>query len=99
MKFSDKELKDFLEEKTLRYNSSSFLSDDPISIPHRFSKKEDIDISGFFSAVIPWRKRKANVVEGSHLSELMHDSRHVLILHHSHADFNRFQIFVYLTHH
>ena len=51
-KLSDKELKDFLEEKTLRYNSPSFIESDPISIPHGFSKKEDIEISGFLSAVI-----------------------------------------------
>src|SRR5258706_172008 len=97
MKFSDKELKDFLEEKTLRYNSSSFISDDPISIPHRFSKKEDIEISGFFSAVIAWGNRKAIVAAGSRLAELMDNSPHEFILHHSPADLNRFKKFVHRT--
>src|SRR5215212_1986308 len=96
-KFSDKELKDFLEEKTFQYNSPSFIADDPISIPHRFSKKEDIEISGFLSAVIAWGNRKAIVAAAGRLMELMDDSPHQFILHHTSSDLSRFKKFVHRT--
>ena len=40
-------LKDFLDKKVDEYNQPFFIHDDPISIPHRFSKKQDIEIAGF----------------------------------------------------
>jgi hypothetical protein len=44
------EIKDFLDEKAVQYNNPSFIETDPISIPHRFSSKEDIEIAGFLTA-------------------------------------------------
>jgi len=52
MKLSGKELKVFLDEKEELYNRPSFIEVDPISIPHKFSKKEDVEIAAFFSATI-----------------------------------------------
>ncbi len=97
MRFSDKELKDFLEEKTFQYNSAAFIAHDPISIPHRFSKKEDIEISGFLSAVIAWGNRKAIVAGGARLMELMDNSPHEFVLNHTATDLNRFKKFVHRT--
>ena len=50
------ELKDFLELKTIQYNNPNFIDLDPISIPHQFSIKEDIEISAFLVATISWGK-------------------------------------------
>lgn len=58
MRLSHSELLDFLEEKTKKYNTTSFIELDPISVPHRFSLKEDIEISGFIAATIAWGQRK-----------------------------------------
>ncbi|MDP4241058.1 MAG: TIGR02757 family protein, partial [Bacteroidota bacterium] len=44
------EMHSFLELKSMQYNKSAFIDSDPVSIPHRFSKKEDIEISGFLTA-------------------------------------------------
>lgn len=52
-----KELKVFLEEKHDQYNRPEFILDDPISIPHLFSKKEDIEIAGLLTATIAWGNR------------------------------------------
>jgi len=41
------ELKDFLDYKVAQYNKPDFVEHDPISIPHRYTLKEDIEISGF----------------------------------------------------
>ncbi len=51
-------LKEFLDEKVELYNRPSFVDCDPVSIPHRFTRKEDIEISGFLAATIAWGNRK-----------------------------------------
>ena len=53
-----KNLKDFLDSKVETYNHPSFIKDDPISIPHRFTQKQDIEIAGFFAAILAWGTRK-----------------------------------------
>lgn len=50
-------MRNLLEEKVLRFNSPDFIPFDPISIPHNFRKKEDIEISGFLVATIAWGQR------------------------------------------
>ncbi|MGB5239008.1 MAG: TIGR02757 family protein [Flavobacteriaceae bacterium] len=68
---NDKELKDFLEAKVYQYHQPEFLKDDPVSIPHRFSKKEDIEICGFLTATIAWGNRKSIIKSANRLMELM----------------------------
>jgi hypothetical protein len=41
------ELKDFLDEKVIQYNTLDFIESDPVQIPHLFTRKEDIEIAGF----------------------------------------------------
>ncbi|MBI3511454.1 MAG: TIGR02757 family protein [Bacteroidetes bacterium] len=65
------ELKDFLDAKVLQYNCESFIKNDPISIPHLFSKKEDVEIAGFFTATISWGQRPVIVRNAKKLMELM----------------------------
>ncbi|GHV00914.1 TIGR02757 family protein [Bacteroidia bacterium] len=55
------ELRETLETLCERYNNADFIADDPIGIPHRYSRQEDIEISGFLSATIAWGNRKAIV--------------------------------------
>ncbi len=52
------ELKEFLDAKVIQYNNPKFLESDPIQIPHRYSLKEDIEISAFLTATIAWGNRK-----------------------------------------
>ena len=51
-RLSHTELRDFLDEKFNRYNQPNFLDTDPLGIPHRFTKQQDIEIAGFLSATI-----------------------------------------------
>ncbi|MES2850772.1 MAG: TIGR02757 family protein [Bacteroidota bacterium] len=51
-------LKKILDEKYTQYNHPSFIADDPINIPHRFTKKQDIEIAGFFASILAWGTRK-----------------------------------------
>jgi len=52
------ELKSFLDDRADFYNRPAFIEADPISVPHRFTKKQDIEIAGFFAAVLAWGQRK-----------------------------------------
>ena len=40
-------LHELLEQKVQRFNHPNFIINDPISIPHRFSKLQDVEISAF----------------------------------------------------
>ena len=46
-----------LEEKARLYNAPSFIQNDPVQIPHLFSEKENIEISGFLAAMLAWGRR------------------------------------------
>ena len=50
-------IKYFLDSKVDLYNQPSFIKDDPISIPNLFTKKQDIEIAGFFAAIFAWGNR------------------------------------------
>lgn len=82
----DQRLKDFLDEKVVLYNQPDFIPLDPISIPHRFSKLQDIEISGFFAATLAWGQRKTIVQKCLLLMELMDNSPYDFVVNHSEQD-------------
>jgi len=77
------DLHQFLEEKTDQYNRSDFIENDPISIPHLFEKKQDIEISGFFAATLAWGIRKTIINKCKELFELMDWQPHDFMLHYT----------------
>lgn len=79
-------LKDFLDEKVERFNRPDFIVDDPVSIPHAFKKKQDIEIAGFFAAVLAWGQRKTIIRKCRELMAMMDNDPHRFILHHSEND-------------
>lgn len=91
------ELKDFLEEKVEQYNRPSFIETDPISIPHRFSLKEDIEIAGFLAATIAWGNRKMILRNAGRMMELMDDAPYDFIMNHEENDLERLTGFVHRT--
>jgi len=97
MKKNISEIKDFLEESFLKYNNKSFIENDPISIPHLFTKKEDIEISAFLAATIAWGNRKSIIKNAGKLMALMDNSPHAFILNHSKKELKPFENFVHRT--
>jgi uncharacterized protein (TIGR02757 family) len=75
-----KQLKDFLDSKVDAYNRPSFIKDDPVSIPHLFTKKQDIEIAGFFAAVFAWGNRKTIINKSKELMGLMNMQPHEFCL-------------------
>ncbi|RDY61680.1 TIGR02757 family protein [Flagellimonas nanhaiensis] len=94
---SSDELKDFLDQKVVQYNHPKFLEDDPIQIPHRFTKKEDIEISGFLTATIAWGNRKSIINNASRLMDLMNHAPHDFVLNHSDEELEKLSSFVHRT--
>ena len=61
------EIKELLDEKYFQFNNKSFIETDPISIPHQFSKKEDIEIASLLVATIAWGQRTSIINNGNKL--------------------------------
>jgi uncharacterized protein (TIGR02757 family) len=96
--FKDKiQLQEFLEAKVLQYNRPSFIDADPISIPHRFSKKQDIEIAGLFAAVFAWGNRTTIIRKTNELITGMDNTPHDFIKHHQLQDRKRFLHFKHRT--
>ena len=97
MKLKKGELKAFLDEKAFQYNQPKFLEEDPIQIPHRYTTKEDIEISGFLTAIISWGNRKMIVKNASRMMELLGNSPYDFIINHTDKDLHDLQYFVHRT--
>jgi len=91
------EIYHLLEEKYLEFNQPNFIKDDPVQIPHRFTKKQDVEIAGFFAAVLAWGQRKTIINKCSELLQLMDNAPHQFMLHHTDNDLKAFQKFKHRT--
>lgn len=67
-------IRELLEKLHDKYNDTDFIAGDPVSVPHRFSSREDIEISGFLAATIAWGNRKAIVRSANRMIECMDDA-------------------------
>ncbi|XZF13070.1 TIGR02757 family protein [Chitinophagaceae bacterium MMS25-I14] len=90
-------LKRLLDEKVKLYNQPGFIEKDPISIPHRFSKKQDIEIAGLFAAILAWGNRTAIINSCNKIMQFMEEQPYEFILHHSEADLKHFLWFAHRT--
>ncbi len=91
------DVKPFLDAKVEQYNQPGFITNDPISIPHRFSKKQDIEIAAFFAALLAWGQRITIINKTNSLLSLMDNSPHDFLLHHRLNDLKRFEKFKHRT--
>ena len=91
------ELKLFLDEKSRTFNNESFIDSDPISIPKRFSRLQDIEIIGLWTAILSWGQRKTIINSGMRLIELMDGAPYDFVMGHSEKELARFDTFVHRT--
>lgn len=91
------DLKAFLDETVALYNTPAFIDDDPISIPHLFSRKQDIEIAGLFAALLAWGQRPVIIRKCRELISWMDDDPYRFILHHSEKDLKPFADFRHRT--
>lgn len=90
-------LQDFFNRKVKEYNQPSFIASDPICIPHLFTKKQDIEIAGFFAAIFAWGNRTTIINKSKELMQLMQMQPHQFCLHASAAELKRLEGFKHRT--
>lgn len=91
------ELKSFLDERVALYNQPGFIENDPISIPHAYSKKQDIEIAGFFAASLAWGQRTTIIKKSKELFALMDNAPHDFMMNHKLRDLKVFEQFKHRT--
>jgi uncharacterized protein (TIGR02757 family) len=90
-------LKKFLDQKVKQFNRPAFIKDDPVYIPHLFSEKKDIEISGFFAATFAWGIRKTIINKCKLLMQLMDNAPYDFCLNHSDDDLKKLTGFCHRT--
>lgn len=96
-RLTPQELKEFLDEKAERFNNPAFIERDPVSIPHQFSRKEDIEIAGFFAAMLAWGQRVTIINKCNELIQLMDNEPYQFVMEHKPRDLNRLSTFRHRT--
>lgn len=86
MKLQKRQLFDILEKNYQRYNRPEFIADDPIAIPHQFSRLQDIEIIGFLVAILAWGQRTTIIKKGKELVTLFDHAPYDFMLNHSEHD-------------
>jgi uncharacterized protein (TIGR02757 family) len=90
-------LQAFLDRKVAEYNVPSFIPVDPVSVPHRFTQRADIEIAGFFAALFAWGNRTTIIKKANELVDLMDAAPHQFIMGHEETDLKRFLDFRHRT--
>lgn len=88
---------ELLEQYYHKYNQVGFIKDDPISIPHRFSKLQDIEISGFLAAMFSWGQRITIINKCNALLALMDNAPYQFVMQHQPTDLKPFESFKHRT--
>lgn len=91
------EVKEFLDGLCAKYNCAAFVGEDPVSVPHRYERPEDIEIAGFLAATIAWGQRPTIVRNGRRMMELMDDAPYQFVTQSQTADWDALMPFVHRT--
>lgn len=97
LNLSIEELKLFLDEKVILYNNFNFIDSDPIQIPHVYTLKEDIEISGFLAATISWGNRKMIINNAKKMMSLLGNSPYDFVMSHHENHLDKLDHFVHRT--
>ncbi|MFT4523128.1 MAG: hypothetical protein ACI8ZN_002080 [Bacteroidia bacterium] len=91
------DIKALLDEWVEKVNQPNFIANDPIQIPHRFSKKQDIEIAGFFAAILAWGNRKSIINKCTDLLNRMDNAPFEFVTNANDEDLKRISGFVHRT--
>jgi uncharacterized protein (TIGR02757 family) len=86
MVMDQRKLKALLDRKVEEFNAAGFIEPDPISVPHRFTKKQDIEIAAFFASIFAWGNRTTIIKKTTELMSLMDNKPYGFIHNHREKD-------------
>jgi len=90
-------IKHFLDSKVTQYNRPAFIKNDPVSIPHLFTKKQDIEITALWAAVLAWGQRVTIINKCHELIKLMDGAPYDFIINHEDVDLKKLLNFKHRT--
>jgi len=93
----DSFLRDFLEEKYVKYNHPDFISSDPVRVPHMFDEPGDIEISALLTATIAWGQRTTIIKNAVQLMKMMDCKPMDFIMTAGKTEFNHLKNFKHRT--
>ncbi len=96
-KMTNPELKELLDRKVEQYERPEFIAPDPISIPHRYSRRQDIEITGLLASTIAWGNRKAIVRSAGEMADRLGADPYDFIMSADEGQVERLGDFVYRT--
>ncbi len=91
------ELREVLDSLHDKYNCEEFIALDPISIPHSFREREDIEIAGFLAATIAWGARPMILKSANRMLGLMDNAPAQFIRGAERSDLSVLRGFVHRT--
>ena len=91
------EIQKLLDQKVKQYNRIEFIGKDPISIPHLFTKQQDIEIAGFFAAIFAWGNRTTIINKSKELLERMDNAPYDFCVGHEDKDLKKLIGFAHRT--
>lgn len=80
------QVKSILNRYYRKYNHPDFIPHDPIAIPHLFTRKQDIEIMGFFAAIFAWGQRITIINKCKELIQRMDQQPFQFITQHQQSD-------------
>lgn len=92
-----KDLQAYLDTCVETHNRPDFIENDPILIPHQFSKLQDIEIMAFWTSMLAWGQRKTIINKATELIERMDGAPHDFIVNYEEKDRARFETFKHRT--
>ncbi len=90
-------VRQLLEEKTRTFNHSEFIREDPIQVPHLFSRRENIEIAAFMTATIAWGRRDTIIKNALDLMSRMDHDPYAFLMNLKKEDLNVFKGFRHRT--
>jgi len=91
------DLKEFLDQKVTEFNRPKFIELDPISIPHAYKKKQDIEVAGLIAAVLAWGQRVTIIKKTKDFLDRMDNAPHDFLLNHKPRHLKQFKNFKHRT--
>jgi len=91
------DIKSFLDSKVIQYNRPEFIPNDPVSIPHMFTQRQDIEIMGLWAAVLAWGQRVTIINKCKELITLMDGAPYDFIMNHQEIDLKKLLHFKHRT--